>query len=67
LTIQYAIRCTPGGLLKDEATDKAISFATYVEAETEALRLTREAYNNPRMAGYEMAPPTLKPRQKRCG
>ena len=51
---RYAIRCTPGGLLKDDSTGKTIYFESYVEAETEAQRLTQAAYSNPRIAGIEM-------------
>jgi hypothetical protein len=52
--MQYAIRCTPGGLLRDDTGEKVICFASYADAEAEALRLTREAYSNPRVAGMEM-------------
>jgi hypothetical protein len=52
----YAIRCTPGGLLKDDATGRAIPFASYAEAEAEALRLTQEAYSNRRVAGFDFTP-----------
>jgi len=54
--MRYAIRCTPGGLLKDDASGNVIDFATYTEAETESLRLTREAHSNPRFAGVNFAP-----------
>jgi hypothetical protein len=54
--MRYAIRCTPGGLLKDDASGNVIDFATYAEAQTEALRLTREAHSNPRFAGVDFAP-----------
>ena len=54
--MRYAIRCTPGGLLKDDATGNVIDFATYAEAETEAVRLTRQAHSNPRFAGVDFAP-----------
>jgi hypothetical protein len=43
--MQYAIRCTPGGLLRDDRTDNIITFKTYGEAETEAQRLTQAAYS----------------------
>jgi hypothetical protein len=33
-----------------------ICFGSYAEAEAEALRLTREAYSNPRVAGFDFAP-----------
>jgi hypothetical protein len=56
MTVKYAIRCTPGGLLKDESTSKTIYFETYIEAETEAQRLTQEAYSNPRVAGFDFTP-----------
>jgi len=52
--MRYAIRCTPGGLLRDESTLNIICFTNYAEAETEALRLTRAAYSNPRLS--EMVP-----------
>ena len=55
-TKQYAIHCTPGGLLKDDATGDVICFASYAEAEAEALRLTQEAYSNPRVAGFDFTP-----------
>jgi hypothetical protein len=51
---RYAIRCTPGGLLKDDSTGNTIYFDTYVEAETEAQRLTQAAYSNARIATIEM-------------
>lgn len=51
---RYAIRCTPGGQLKEDSTGETIYFSTYVEAETEAQRLTRAAYSNPRIATVEM-------------
>jgi hypothetical protein len=55
--MRYAIRCLPGnGLLKDEASGDVIDFATYAEAEAEALRLTREAHSNSRFAGEDFAP-----------
>jgi hypothetical protein len=54
--MRYAIRCTPGGLLKDEGSGKVIYFDSYAEAEVEALRLTREAYSNPRVAGFDFTP-----------
>jgi hypothetical protein len=54
---RYAIRCTPGGLLTtDEEFAKVIFFDSYAEAEAEAARLTREAYNNPRVAGVDFTP-----------
>ena len=52
----YAIRCTPGGLLTDEATGTVIRFASYAEAEAEAQRLTPEAYGNERVAGFDFTP-----------
>jgi hypothetical protein len=52
----YAIRCTPGGLLRDDITFEVIGFASYDEAEAEALRLTRVAYENPRVAGFDFTP-----------
>jgi hypothetical protein len=52
----YAIRCTPGGLLRDEGSGEVIRFASYAEAEAEALRLTREAYSNQRVAGFDFTP-----------
>jgi hypothetical protein len=33
-----------------------ICFASYPEAKAKALRLTREAYNNPRVAGFDFTP-----------
>jgi len=51
--MRYAIRCTPGGLVRDELTDTVLYFNDRAEAETEALRLTQEAYNNPRVAGFD--------------
>jgi len=54
--MRYAIRCTPGGLLKDDASGNVMDFATYAEAETEALRRTREAHSSPRFAGVDFAP-----------
>jgi hypothetical protein len=49
--LRYAIRYTPGdGLLQDESTGGVIYYNTYAEAEEEAQRLTRQAYNNPRIA-----------------
>jgi hypothetical protein len=51
---RYAIRCTPGGLLKEDDTGETIYFETYDEAETEAQRLTQAAYSNPHIAHYEM-------------
>ena len=47
---RYAIRCTPGGLLRDDSTGAIIYFDGYAEAEAEALRLTQAAYANPRIA-----------------
>jgi hypothetical protein len=49
--MRYAIRCTPGGLLRDDRTGGIIYFNSYAEAEAESLRLTQAAYRNPRMAG----------------
>jgi hypothetical protein len=54
--MKYAIRCTPGGLLRDDTSGKVICFGSYAEAEAEALRLTREAYSNPRVAGFDFTP-----------
>jgi len=51
---RYTIRCTPGGLLKDENSGEVIYFNSYAEAEAEALRLTQAAYSNPRIAHIEM-------------
>jgi hypothetical protein len=51
--MRYAIRCTPGGLLRDDSTGNIIYFDSYDEAETEAQRLTRAAYGNPRMASMQ--------------
>jgi hypothetical protein len=62
-TERYAIRCTPGGLLKDEGSGKVIYFDSYAEAEAEALRLTREAYSNPPVAGFDFTP-VLVPTEK---
>jgi hypothetical protein len=53
--MRYAIRCTPGGLLKDEDM-QVIYFDTYAEAEAETLRLTKEAHNNPSVAGLDFTP-----------
>jgi hypothetical protein len=50
---RYAIRCTPGGLLRDDSTGDIICFDSYAEVEAEALRLTQAAYGNPRMAGLQ--------------
>ena len=55
----YGIRCTPGGLLREETSDEVIRFASLAEAETEALRLTKEAYRNPRVAGFDFTPVNL--------
>jgi hypothetical protein len=52
---QYAIRCTPGGLLRDDRNGRVITFASYAEAEAEALRLTKKSYSNPRIAGFNYA------------
>jgi hypothetical protein len=52
----YGIRCTPGGLLRDDTSGEVIRFASLVEAEAEALRLTREAYGNRRVAGFDFTP-----------
>jgi len=46
---EYVIRCTPGGLLRDN-TGKVICFATRAEAAVEAARLTQEADSNSRVA-----------------
>ena len=54
--MRYAIECTPGGLLRDDRSGQVITFTTYADAEAEALRLTREAYNNPRVAGFDFTP-----------
>ncbi len=43
MTIRYAIRCTPGGYVRDDRSGELITFASYADAEVEALRLTREA------------------------
>ena len=48
---RYAIRCTPGDLLRDESTLNILYFNSYVEAESEAQRLTQAAYRNPRLTG----------------
>ena len=53
MSMRYAIRCTPGGLLRDDRTGNVIYFKTYAEAEAEALRLTEAAYGNPRIAGLQ--------------
>jgi hypothetical protein len=60
--MRYAIRCTPGGLLREDHSDQVITFASYAEAEAEALRLTREAYSNPRVAGFDFTPVPLLPK-----
>jgi hypothetical protein len=49
----YAIRCTPGGMLRDSSTGKIIHFNSYAEAEAEALRLTQAAHDNPRIGGLD--------------
>jgi hypothetical protein len=49
----YAIKCEPGGYLRDDASGRVIYFATRAEAATEAVRLTQDADNNPRVAGTE--------------
>ena len=49
----YGIHCTPGGLVTDETSGEVIRFASLAEAEAEALRLTREASNNQRVAGFD--------------
>jgi hypothetical protein len=49
--MKYAIRSTPGGLLKDARTGKTITFDAYAKAEAEAQRLTKAAYDNPAIAG----------------
>jgi hypothetical protein len=54
--MRYAIRCTPGGLLRNEGTGNVIHFDSYAEAEAEALRLTQEAYSNPSVAGFDFTP-----------
>ena len=51
---RYAIHCTPGGLLRDGSSGKVICFNSYAEAEAEALRLTRQGYSNPRVAGIRL-------------
>jgi hypothetical protein len=56
INAKYAIRCTPGGLLRDDDSGQVIKFASYADAEREALRLTQEAYNNPRVAGFDFTP-----------
>jgi hypothetical protein len=48
--MRYAIRCTPGGLLRDDHSGNIIYFDSYAEAEAESLRLTQAAYSNPRVA-----------------
>ena len=52
----YAIRCTPGGLLCEDSTGIVLTFNSYAEAETEALRLTKAAYDNPSVAGFDFTP-----------
>jgi len=42
--MRYAIRCTPGGLIKDDRSGRVITFASYADAEAEAFRLSQEAY-----------------------
>jgi hypothetical protein len=49
---EYVIRCTPGGLLRDN-TGKVICFATRAEAAVEAARLTQEADSNSRVVGVD--------------
>jgi hypothetical protein len=49
---EYVIRCTPGGLLRDN-TGKVICFATRAEAAVEAARLTQEADSNSRVAAVD--------------
>ena len=49
---RYTIRCTPGGLLKDENSGEVIYFNSYAEAEAEALRQKIEAAQ-PDMAGLK--------------
>ena len=50
---EYVIRCTTGGLLRDDASGKVIRFATRAEAAAEAVRLTQEADSNSRVAGVD--------------
>jgi hypothetical protein len=54
--MRYAIQCTPGGLLKDSQSGNVLYFDSYAAAEEEAQRLTREAYTNPRVAGFDFTP-----------
>ena len=56
----YGIRRTPGGLLRDDTRGEVIRFASFAEAEAEALRLTREAYSNPPVAGFAFTPVELR-------
>jgi hypothetical protein len=51
--MRCAIRCTPGGLLRDSDTGEIICFSTYVAAEAEALRLTMAAHDKPRLESLE--------------
>ena len=55
----YGIRCTPGGLLRDDTSGEVIRFASLAEAEAEALRLTRDAYGNQSVAGFDFTPVEL--------
>jgi len=50
---EYVIRCTPGGLLRDDTSGKIIRFATRAEAAAEAVRLTQEADSDSRVAGVD--------------
>ena len=54
--MRYAIRCTPGGLLRDESTHDILYFDSYAEAESEAQRLSQVAYSNPRLTGVDFTP-----------
>jgi hypothetical protein len=40
--MRYMIRCTPGGLLKDEESGNPVTFANYAEAQEEAQRMKQD-------------------------
>ena len=52
--IRYAIRCTPGGMLRDDDSGILITFDDYQAAEAEAQQLTRQAYTNPRISDMQI-------------
>lgn len=54
--MRYAIRCTPGDLVRDADTGNPVHCGTYAEAEAEAQRLTREARSHPHIAEIDFTP-----------